>query len=379
MSNQYQGPPQTGHGIDPTSIDRPAAGATDPAEPWTAEDYVEAMLSTVTSESERSAGRPPRWDTTPFDADAAELLVELDRNMPAAFHELGVEQSRALLMFDSVPTGPSLEAVEEHQVDVGGDRVTVREYRPVTSSRGAILYLHGGGWAIGSLAGVDAACRHLAQQSGSRVFSVDYRQAPEHQYPVPLDDCWAAFEWLVRVSDEIGIDRSQICIAGDSAGGNLAAGVALRAARTGGPAINSVVLVYPATELVNDRSSYREQTDAPVLTTKDVAWFWDLYLGSATPDELAVPMLASSLDGFPPTMILTAEHDPIRDSSEAFAQDLETAGVVVRLKRYDSVYHGFFALTGLVAKADQAVADASEFIAEQFRCTTAGSPQEGRS
>ncbi|MEU0265134.1 alpha/beta hydrolase [Nocardioides sp. NPDC006303] len=326
-----------------------------------------------------SAGRKPRWDMAPFDADAAKLLVELDRNMPAAFHELGVEQSRALLMFDSVPTGPSLEAVEEHQIDAAGDRVAVREYRPSSSSRGAILYLHGGGWAIGSLASVDAACRHLAQRSGSRVFSVGYRQAPEHQYPVPLDDCWAAFEWLVSASDEIGVDRSQISIAGDSAGGNLAAGVALRATRTGGPAINSVVLVYPATELVNDRASYREHTDAPLLTTKDVVWFWDLYLGSATPDELAVPMLATSLDGFPPTMILTAEHDPIRDSSEAFAMSLETAGVPVRLKRYDSVYHGFFALTGLVAKADQAVSDAAGFISEQFRSTTAGSAQGGRS
>lgn len=305
-----------------------------------------------------------------LEEDAAALWVQIDRNLGGLpFHRLGVAASREVSMVDYLPPGPEMAEVTDIVAVVGDASVGVRVYQPCPVPAGpAVLYVHGGGWSIGSVDGADAVCRWLSFRTGATVVSVDYRQAPEHPYPAAFDDVWTAWQWLASDAHGMAIDPARLALAGDSAGANLAAAVALRVGIEGGPRVAAQVLVYPALNDSLTHPSYRTHATAPLLTTEDVRWFWDLYLqGVSRPRPVfATPATASDLSGLPPTAVLTAEHDPVRDDGEEFARQIRAVGGEVRVKRYRGVYHGFFGFPGLLARADEALRDVADYLQEVF-------------
>jgi acetyl esterase len=227
------------------------------------------------------------------------------------------------------------EAVE-HVVDLDADGVPVRLYRPRTDAP-VVLHLHGGGWAFGDLETSDRFCRWFAVNTGWAVLAVDYRLAPEHPYPAPLDDCETAGAWLRRHAPSLAVDASRLVVLGDSAGGNLAAGLAVR--RPDWFALQ--VLVYPCLDPRGATPSYRQEDVG--LDGDEMDWFWAQYLRFAgdrdRPD--AAPGVADPA-GLPAAVVISAEHDPLRDEGEAFAARLAAAGVGVVATRWQGMVHGFW-------------------------------------
>jgi len=222
--------------------------------------------------------------------------------------------------------------------------IPVRVYTPAgTGPLPVVLFFHGGGWVIGDLEVVDRPCRQLAAAAGAIVVSVDYRLAPEHRYPAAFDDCYAATAWVAEHAGEIGADPARLAVAGDSAGGNLAAAVSLAARDRGGPAIAAQLLIYPVTDFNFGTPSYTENADGYLLTKTAMVWFWAHYLGAQDLDKdpYAAPARADSLAGLPAAYVATSEFDPLRDEGEAYAARLEQAGVPVTAKRFDGMVHGF--------------------------------------
>jgi len=242
---------------------------------------------------------------------------------------------------------PAMNRVEDHRVPVEGGEITVRVLVPTQGARGVILYLHGGGWVIGTIDGYETMARKLAERTSCAVALVDYRLAPEHRYPTAVDDCYAALEWTAaRLEELTGRSDGPLIVAGDSAGGNLSAVMALRARDRKGPEIALQVLIYPVTDADLSRRSYVEADNQLLLTTDAMAWFWDHYVPDAArraePD--ASPLRAPDLTGLPPAVVLTAEHDVLRDEGEAYAARLRAAGVPVETHRLAGQMHGFFTL-----------------------------------
>ena len=292
------------------------------------------------------AGLPPLNEMSPPDA----------REAAKGFAELGGEGEEVADVTNRTFTGPAGE-------------VPARIYTPRGADPDAALpclvYFHGGGWVIGDLDMVDSICRAVANRAMCKVVSVDYRMAPEHKFPAPLDDCYAAVEWVAREASSLGVDRDRLAVGGDSAGGNLSAAVALRARDEGGPPLRLQVLIYPVTDHSFDTPSYRENGEGYLLTTDMMRWFWDHYLrGPADSDNPYVsPLRAKDLAGLPPAVVLTAEYDPLRDEGEAFADRLTEAGVPVVRKRFDSQIHGFWPMMAVF----EASKGALDLVAAELR------------
>jgi acetyl esterase len=227
------------------------------------------------------------------------------------------------------------------------------------------VYLHGGGWVIGSIESHDAPCRELAARSGCAVVSVEYRLSPETPFPGPVDDCVAATEWIAAHGEELGVDGSRLAIGGDSAGGNLAAVVCQVAKQRGGPAIAAQILVYPATDHGYETQSCIDNAEGYLLTMDAMHWFTGHYLGgdlSKAGDPLASPLRAGDVSGLPPALVITAEFDPLRDEGEAYGRKLEAAGVPVTIHRYDGQIHGFVGLFPLVDAGRDALQEMAEAV-----------------
>jgi len=221
-----------------------------------------------------------------------------------------------------------------------------------------VAFFHGGGWVLSSVAGHDSLARRLAVRSGALVVSVDYRLAPEHPYPAPHDDCWAATRWLADHAAEIGGDPSRLAVSGDSAGATIAAGIALRARDEDLP-LAFQLLVYPAVDQDFETPSMIANGTDYFLTADDMRWFWDLYVPEEHRDDpYAVPMRAPDVSGVAPALVQTAEYDPLRDEGEAWAARLADAGVDVTLTRYDGVIHGFVSRWEQIAAGEDAHAEA---------------------
>jgi acetyl esterase len=230
-----------------------------------------------------------------------------------------------------------------------------------------LVFFHGGGWVLGDLESHDGLCRMLTNQAGSITVSVDYRLAPEAKFPAAAEDCYAATKWAAANASAIGADASCVAIAGDSAGGNLAAVVALIARDRGGPALAFQLLVYPAIDPASDAPSQKENAQGYLLTNADMIWFWGHYLGGAqdAANPYANPLKAKWLGGLPPAMVITAGFDPLRDEGEDYAAALKKAGVPTLLKRYDGAIHGFFGPAYEIGKA--AVAEACAALREAYK------------
>ena len=287
-----------------------------------------------------AAGGPPLWELSP---DEGRAMVDATSRM--------------------IPAGPDLGSVRDIVIPSQAGGMPARVYSPSSSAPGLVLYFHGGGWVVGSLDGWDASVRGLAVASGCDVVSVDYRLAPEHVFPAAADDAYDALEWAASASGLAG--GRPIVVAGDSAGGNLAAVSALRARDSGGPPLALQVLVYPVVDYDLDRRSYREYDgDELIVNRRDMIWFWDHYAPDpgTRVNPYASPLRASSLSGLPPVYLVTAEHDPLREEGFAYADRLRAARVPVDHRHFGSQIHGFFTFTGMLDDADKAVAEAGSAI-----------------
>jgi acetyl esterase len=238
-----------------------------------------------------------------------------------------------------------------------------RIYRPDrTGPVPTVVFFHGGGFVIGDIETHDNQCRALCRGSDSVVLSVDYRLAPEAPWPAAVDDCYAALVWAADHVGELGGDADRVAVAGDSAGGNLAAVVTHLARDTGQPKLAAQLLIYPAVDFVDDESSYSsrlENAEGYFLTADDMRWFREHYLGASSDwrDARLSPMHGTHA-GLPPAVVATAEFDPLRDEGEAYAEALRVAGVTVDARRYDGMIHGFFDMGPLSEGAQRATDDA---------------------
>jgi len=293
-----------------------------------------------------------------------EDLLDVRRTTPLELRTLYAEQSQ--LPFPAEPVAD----VAEREIPGPAGPVPVRIYTPEGEEpRPAVVFFHGGGWVIGNLDTHDGTARKLANAAGAVVVSVDYRLAPEHPYPAAAEDCYAATRWVAEHgAAELGVAPGRLAVAGDSAGGNLAAVVSLMARDRGGPALAFQLLVYPVTDPDFERASYRENAEGYLLTRDVMEWFWDQYVPEAERrhDPYAAPLRAPDLSGLPPALVVTAEYDPLRDEGEAYARRLEEAGVRVRCRRYPGMIHGFLSFADVVDQGKEAVAEAGTALRAAF-------------
>lgn len=268
------------------------------------------------------------------------------------------------------PEPDELARVEDSTVPGPAGDIPVRLYAAsTTKGLPIVVFFHGGGWVLSSLDGHDAMARRLADRSGALVVSVDYRLAPEHHFPAPFDDCWAVTSWIADNGSTIGGDPRRMAVAGDSAGGNLAAAVALRARDTG-LELAFQLLIYPCIDDRADTPSMTENATGYFLTAKDMGWFWDQYVPQAhRTNPYAVPGRARNVRGCAPALIQTAEFDPLRDEGERYARRLAASGVPVEVTRYDGLVHGFFARWHQMAGALPAHDEAGAALAQAFGLT----------
>jgi acetyl esterase len=243
--------------------------------------------------------------------------------------------------------------------------MAVRIYRPKDGLPAALVYFHGGGWVVGSLESADATCRALTNRSRCVVISIDYRLAPEHKFPAAVDDAYAATRWVAENAAELRIDPARIAVGGASAGGNLAAAVALVARERGGPKIAFQLLTVPVAELSARAPSYQEFAEGYGLSRADMEWFGMHYVRTAADaDEPYASVLRADLHGMPPAFVITAECDPLRDDGEAYAEKLRKLGIAARFKRYPGMFHGFMSFPGVLPEAAEAFEDAGTALRE---------------
>jgi acetyl esterase/lipase len=311
--------------------------------------------------------RAPRLLTPALDPEIERVLDGMLALATTPAHEVPIDQARAGHEAETKEmSGPGEEVarVEDIEIEGPGGPIPVRVYTPQRAEphgagpqgeapQGAgphdaeppalplVVYLHGGGWMLGSIESFDTVVRALANASGAIVASVGYRLAPEHPFPAGLDDAIAAVRGLHERARELGADPDRMAIAGDSAGGNLATVVARRLHEA--VPLRLQALIYPVTDAGCNTPSYREFGEKHGLTAASMQRFWNLYLDGADglqPD--ASPLRAEDLEGSPPALVLTADHDPLRDEGEAYAEALRRAGVQVEARRVDGTIHGFW-------------------------------------
>jgi acetyl esterase len=302
-----------------------------------------------------------RFGVPPFDT----LTPEEARQQPTL-----VDAARELLGQQGEDISPEpVGNVTDLAIPGPGGDLPIRIYRPKGSGLFPMLvYFHGGGWVLGNLENTDATCRALTNMAQCLVVSVDYRRAPEHPYPAAVDDAYAAVQWVFENAASIDGDPQRLAVGGESAGGNLAAVVCLRARDQGDPMPIYQALIYPVTNYAFDTPSYVENADNPALSRDTMRWFWRQYL----PDEqagqqpYASPLRAPDLSGLPPAVIITAEYDPLRDEGEAYARRLRDAGVPVVSSRYTGMVHLFFRLAAFLEPARKALLEVAAGLRSAF-------------
>jgi acetyl esterase len=277
------------------------------------------------------------------------------------------EEAREMCIAEIEALGPPEAVAEVRDCTVPGPagEVPVRLYKPENTGGGALpvlVFYHGGGWVVCNLDTHDTLCRQLANAVGCAVVAVDYRLAPEHKYPAAAEDSYAAFRWAAENAATFGGDPARVAVAGDSAGGNLAAIVAQEL--RGEVDLAAQILLYPVVDSDFDRPSYKENAEGYFLTRDAMEWFFGHYV----PDEgrrsepRVAPLRIDELSGLPPTVVVTAGFDPLRDEGDAYADALADAGVEVRHLQYPDQIHGFVGFIGLVEAAGRALDDVVDSV-----------------
>ncbi len=306
-----------------------------------------------------------------LDPDAAAVYKAFQEAGRPAYETLTPPEARDYYLQARVvmnPVPPELKSAEPLAIPAPHGAIPARLYTPNTlrtrnGLASCLVFFHGGGWVIGNLETHDVVCRQLAHEGELIVISVDYRLAPEHKFPAAVDDAVTATRWIAANAKQLGIDAARLVVGGDSAGGNLAAVVALHARDHDGPAIAGQVLVYPATEFARTHASHREPETSVLLTHSVIGWFADHYMGDADrSDWRASPARAKTLAGLPPAYVLTAGADPLRDEGDEYAARLKDAGVAVAYKHFPGQFHGFFTMGKLLKQADIAVSGIATWL-----------------
>lgn len=299
---------------------------------------------------------------TQLDPDVQAMIAAAKAAGSTPMHQLGVDKARALMTGAPRSPAPAMASTTDDAFRGPYGQVAVRIYRPNETDDQlppAIIYFHGGGMIGGTIDSFDSLARHLAAASDAVVISVGYHLAPEFPYPVATDEAYEAIRWVFTNSTALAIDPQRMAVAGDSAGGSLAAGAALRARDEQGPKILVQALFYPGLERAVKRPSMIEFSDGPLLTAADVGWMKDQYLGPdpTTDTVYGVPSLATDLTDLPDAIVVTASNDPIRDAAEDYALRMQAAGTATILMRYPGVCHGFLSQAGWIQRASTAFAE----------------------
>jgi len=305
-----------------------------------------------------------------LDPDAAAVLSAFRAAGRPPYETLTPPQAREMYLAARVvshPEPPAIASVDSLSVPGPGGAIPARIYKPLTLRQSdglspCLVFFHGGGWVIGNLDSHDVVCRTLAHEGQLIVISVDYRLAPEHRFPAAVDDAIAATEWISENAHVLGIDATRLLVGGDSAGGNLAAVVAIHA-RDAGPDLAGQVLIYPATDFAMTHPSHREPETDALLTHSVIHWFRDHYLGAADGEHwTASPARMDKLAGLPPAFVLTAGADPLRDEGDEYAARLGAAGVAVAHRSYPGQFHGFITMGKLLPKAGDAMREIGDWL-----------------
>lgn len=286
----------------------------------------------------------------------AAVLEQFKDAPPVDFVNTSVSDIRELMDHMAFPSAdlPMHEVRELSAHGGDGQAMKLRLYRPSTAQAAPVMvYFHGGGWCIGTLETHDNLCRHLARITGMNVVSVDYRLAPEHVFPAALDDAYAATRWVTEHAAELNCNASQLTVAGDSAGGNLAIATCLRAKEDGWKGISQQLLFYPVCDSRMDSPSHALYAQMPILTREAMAAMWHHYHPGTPAHPLASIMQYPDLTGLPPAVLVTAELDILRDEGEDFAKRLSQAGVPVFTMRAQGMLHGFANFSTLVPAVAQ--------------------------
>lgn len=306
-----------------------------------------------------------------IEPDVRVLLEELGASQVIDYSAMPVEVIRqGFLATNTPPASEPVAEVREDEAPGPDAAVPARVYIPERSGTlPALLYLHGGGFVTGSRETHDAICRALANRARCVVVSPEYRLAPEHRHPAAPEDCYAAARWMAAQAAALGIDPSRIAVAGDSAGGNLAAVTALLCRERGGPALVHQLLVYPVIDAACDAPSQRENGHGYLLTHAVMRFFWQQYLPDPADGKLptASPCCAPDLSGLPPATVVTAEYDPLRDEGERYARSLEAHGVPAEIRRVPGQIHGFLTWAGRLATGRAMLDEIGARLAEILR------------
>lgn len=307
-----------------------------------------------------------------LDTQALQLLGQLKAQGARDFSDMRVDEARAFMSAFIELEGESRDVAQVSEHDVpgpDGDPVRVRIYRPHASgTRPVIMYFHGGGFVLGNLDVADKPCRQLADVTGCVVVSVDYRLAPEYKAPAAAEDCYAATAWAAEHAGEFGGDGTRLAVAGDSAGGNLAAVVALMARDLAVPALRMQILIYPIIEIGGNRPSRAECGEGYLLTQRSLNWFDAHYL-SAAPDAknpYVSPIRAKTSAGLPRAIVITAGHDPLRDEGDAYARHLQQANVPVLHLQNPTMIHGFMWLGGVIDHSASVYEQVARYVLEHL-------------
>ena len=284
-----------------------------------------------------------------LDRDVAALLAKAAAIDPRGFEELSVAEARARSVVVAAVPFEEVDEIRDLVIDAT-PALPARLYRPRPGTLPLLVYFHGGGWVLGSVALSDNYCRALANASGCAVLSVEYRLAPEHRYPAAADDAYAATRWSAGHAAALGIDPGRIAVGGSSAGGNLAAVASLMAREQGGPRIALQLLHIPVTDHDFARPSYQRYATGHGLTRDGMRWFWDHYEPDIARrnEPHASPLRATDFRGLPPAIVVTAECDPLRDEGKDYADRLRAAGVPVTYLEYAGMVHSFMGWSSAV-------------------------------
>ena len=298
-----------------------------------------------------------------------QLLLKLNENAAVDYDSITPEEFRSAFSQDIVPKKlPKDITWKDHEIGVDGGSIKIREYQPPVAEdkSPALVYFHGGGWVIGDVDSHHELTANLCKKLGVKVFSVDYRLSPEYKFPIPLNDCNTAFDWILNNAEDLGIDSERLSVGGDSAGGNLSACLCLLRKSESRSMPKSQLLIYPVTNLSSmETGSYQECEEGFYLSKKSMEWFREHYLNSTEErtNPLCSPLLAENLTDHPPAVITTAGFDPLRDEGYEYSEKLKEFGVSVSYIEYPGYIHGFASM-GFIPGTDEAL---DELCAELSR------------